>query len=827
MARGRVGLVAVAALVLPGCLDLGLPDVPADGGVPAQLDIVEPASDAVVPLTTLVSIEASSIHGIQAVTVGCGTGIVVAAWTLAPFSALVDLSPCQSSAGPADPQTGLSPLTLVATVVDGLGRAGTQSRNVKLDGRLASLRVEAPGTVTPHSSLEVKVTPDRPLSSTPTVQLEGQNPSSIQVVLDGGTQTVYLARFDDTPGLGTDALPPGTPVTFEELTETERPLRLTVDARSAENGNLTHLVLSLTLTRVAWDRPSAGRLGLAAAEAVSTADGVQVPLATDDLVPTPSSRWLPGLFLAGDGTFVAFDPGRLPGGLDGGYLARGMDASGRTLFSDPTGTALSFLPSSFSDVPMSFTVPFPLPTPLTRLGPALCPPDVLGGTPSAGCFTGAATQVLDCVAASGPVTGLGGTTSTLSLGSPSPGTTAGSGSAYLAPAGPGCGDLWAAGTLGGSFIFAGRADPDRPGCSFLGVRQLLPVGDGTFIAALDASCGGVADFPVVRADATGAIVAGYVFPRTAPAPVPIQPLAALADGSLVTMRNDPPSTVFELWQPGATVAASAALVPGLYAMVPGAEPRRPVNVSPRLDGSLSVLLSGGPNGTAVAHFGPGLTPRWLYFYPRPLAPSDAPRLIGAPELEDAYLLDARNQRVVSLRAGGVPPDGGASDAGVDGGVPDAGVDGGVPDAGAVISCVGPGFFAFYTFDTNAVVNGCTVTSFDTRVLGDAGVPKRYCLLSIQNYHYNNANGATPGFIGLFDVLADQAYPRGPFQSFHPSFGGGQYEWMIDFTADAGPQGPIVLDGVYQVTDSDPATWSGDPLAGDVCFTAVFVQEASP
>ena len=828
-ARNGAAWVVLAACGLVGCRNLDLPDVPADGGLLPHVAVLEPAKNQVISTLSLVQVDVQSVYPIRSVVLGCGQGLIVAAWASPPYGGFVDLSPCVPVAGPPDSQTGLRSLTLVVTVVDGLGRAQTASQDILLDARAVALRVDAPATVTPHSPLEVRVQADGPLSSAPTVQLDGQPPSRVLVDADAGTLPVYRIQYDDTPGLGADGLAPGAPVTFELLTETERSMRLVVDVRSAVNGNPTHVDTSVLLTRVTWDRPSAGRLALAAADPVATAEGIQAPLATDDLVPGPGSRWLPGLYTAPDGTFVPFDAAQLPGGLDGGYVARALDARGHTLFASDAGAALSFVPASLPGPPQAFTVPFALPGPLTRVGTALCPPDVLGGAVAGTCRTAPASQTLSCVGPGGPVAGISGNSATLSLGSPAAGVPRGSGgtpdggagAAYLAPAGPACGDLWAVGTLGGGFVFGARTDPDRAGCTFQDVLRLLPVGDGTFVVELAATCGAAPDFPIVRVDAKGTLLASYVTPRSAPAPAFVELVAALPDGSLVTIRNAPPSTVFERWLPGAAAPANAAAIPGLYALVPGAHAQAPGNVSPGNDGSLTVLLSGGPNGTAVAHFGPFLSARWLYFYPRTLVPTtDAPWLVGAPGLKDAYLLDPRNQRVLSLRSGDLPVDGGQPDAGP----PDAGPPDGGPDGGAT-QCLGPAFWAIDTFDTNAVVNGCIVPSFDTRALNDAGTP--WCLLNIQDYHYNDGAGATPGLIGLFDVLNDQTLSRGPWQSFHPSFGGGAFEWIIDLSADAGPQGPVILDGVYQVTDTDPTTWSSDPLAGGICFTAVQVQQAIP
>jgi hypothetical protein len=103
---------------------------------------------------------------------------------------------------------------------------------------------------------------------------------------DGGAP-FYDVTFLRTPGLGIDTYA-GDPyaVPFEVLTDVERSVSLTVDAR-ATSGNASHLEQGVLLSRVLWDRAVPGRIAISAADPVATAAGVQVPLATKDAVPGP------------------------------------------------------------------------------------------------------------------------------------------------------------------------------------------------------------------------------------------------------------------------------------------------------------------------------------------------------------------------------------------------------------------------------------------------------------------------------------------------------------------------------------------------------------
>jgi len=645
-ARATLGWV-LPVLALTGCLNLDLPDVN-DGGVPPSLKVVSPQSNALVSLQTLVSIESDSVEGISSVVVSCGSD-ALAGWAQPPFSGLVDLTRCQVAGQPTDAGPGIVAITLTVTSVSRTGQVATVNVPLQLDRAVPSLQVLYPPQAAPGSAIDVVVEPAELLAGPPSVQIEGLTPASVDTLTDGGPVPSYVAHFSRLPGLGTDTYDGGQPIPIEVLTETERPARLTVDAKSAANGNTAHLDLSLLLSRVTWDRPAPGRLALLASDAVATSAGVQLPLATDDLVPTPASRWIPGLLAAADGTFQAFDPALLPGGLDGGYQAVGFNALGFTVFA-AANTALWFPPA-----PSGAPAPVPFASgatqPLGRVASSVCLPPTISGTQVGSCFQAGSFESLTCATADGQVTSLPGfVTSPAAV--PEPGGTLGSGVIALSIASPGCTLPWALGTPGGQLVYGTTTDPDRPACSLLAVQQAFSVGDGSFVVSYAGSCGGVPDFPVVRVSSTGAFLSGYVYPRTAPAPTSLEGVAALPDGSWVTLRNAPPFTVFEQWLPGGTAPAATANIAGLYALVPGQTPAAPKNAVVRSDGALTVLLSGGPNGTAIMHFAPGLVPRWLYFYPRTLVPgTDAPQLVGTPGETTVYLLDPRNQRALALNTG--------------------------------------------------------------------------------------------------------------------------------------------------------------------------------
>jgi uncharacterized repeat protein (TIGR02543 family) len=131
-------------------------------------------------------------------------------------------------------------------------------------------------------------------------------------------------------------------------------------------------------------------------------------------------------------------------------------------------------------------------------------------------------------------------------------------------------------------------------------------------------------------------------------------------------------------------------------------------------------------------------------------------------------------------------------------------------------CVGTPFVLFSNWNTGAVANGGTEPTFDT-----GGTP--YCLVSLSDYHYNDGLGvASAGTIGL---LSETSPEVGPYQSLGSSPGGVP---NADWTATVGSESaPVVIDGAYACTDSDPLTWSQNAASGGQGFCSVTVQPAQP
>jgi hypothetical protein len=384
--RWRRVLLAASCLVLPACLDLELPNVPADGGVGPTLTIHSPLEGQTIPLNAPVSLDADSVNGVASVTVTCGgapsTGVFT--WNVPPYSGVVDFTRCTLvTSGVADSGVGQLQLTFIG--VDSMGHVSTKNLNVLLDTTTASLSAVLPERVSPLSRLDLSVGSDRPLLLPPTVRLAGREADGIvqRANPDGGSP-LYDVTFIRAPGIGIDNYG-GDPfnVPFEILVEVERSVSLTVDAR-ATNGNASHLEQGVLLSRVLWDRIVPGRIAIDAAEPVATARGIQVALAKNTTV-NATSDWLPGFFRASDGTYVPFDPNGIlvsgnplppppdpdAGGGPSGDAGTGSDAGNGGEGGTPDGGADAGLDAGLNDagpIPIDagfFRSPMGLPYALT------------------------------------------------------------------------------------------------------------------------------------------------------------------------------------------------------------------------------------------------------------------------------------------------------------------------------------------------------------------------------------------------------------------------------------------------------------------------------
>ena len=360
-----------------------------------------------------------------------------------------------------------------------------------------------------------------------------------------------------------------------------------------------------------------------------------------------------------DDAGVVIDPDAgIPFPDDAGYLAMDFDARGHTVFARGSRTSTDVLavgepgPGSPVSPAMVYTLPFPVTKPLTRVDDLLCLPDIFSGTNN-GCWLAPATESVLCFTPPTGVIGLTtGTSSTQDLGQPNLGGTAGAHGAartYLAPNdAPNCGPAWSFLAPGDFMALQQRTSTPFGPCTAQTVTRQLPIPDGSFAVAATLECGATTSIPgyvVVRVGPQGAITGTYFAKQDLVLPTPPPTvLGALADGRVVTMRNEPPFTTFEAWPPDGSPPTATAHVPGLYLYNGGGRQAADLNAAD--DGSLSVLLNSATLGDVVLHFGPGLQPRWLYRYPRIVQNSS---LVAGDDQGTVYYVDPLNNDIVALR----------------------------------------------------------------------------------------------------------------------------------------------------------------------------------
>ena len=351
--------------------------------------------------------------------------------------------------------------------------------------------------------------------------------------------------------------------------------------------------------------------------------------------------------------------------VDAGLVAMDFDARGRTVFVLPlvrrSGIVSLEEPDALTGIRAgtAYVLPGVLEKPMTRVDDLLCLPD-LSTSAGTGCQATPAFTGVACISApDGGISFALGTSSTLPLGAADAGSTAGAlGAArtYLEPNDEptACGQAWTAFDLkSNAAVFQDRFDPAFGGgfCHAVSVSRLFPVPDGGFVVSVTVDCGAgvpVIAYVVLKVGSDGTIQGSYVNKQGVAGPTQPGVLTALADGSVVTMRNDPPNTTFDLWPLNASVPSATAHVPGLYVYRP-IPARLGANVQTGTDGSFTVLLSSASLGDVVLHVGPGLTPRWIYRYPRVALPSPASTLISSPGLGSVYYVDPTNNDIVSLK----------------------------------------------------------------------------------------------------------------------------------------------------------------------------------
>ncbi len=130
------------------------------------------------------------------------------------------------------------------------------------------------------------------------------------------------------------------------------------------------------------------------------------------------------------------------------------------------------------------------------------------------------------------------------------------------------------------------------------------------------------------------------------------------------------------------------------------------------------------------------------------------------------------------------------------------------------TCIGNQIKLFDNWTRGAVLNGGAAPTFSTN-------GQTYCLDEVDDYHWNNGNGKVPGTIGLTSVCEFNCSVIGPY----PAVGSPGQNNAPNVNWSMKPPVQIVLQGNYSVTDSDPSTWSYDPLVSTLGFSKVFVHQA--
>jgi PKD repeat protein len=134
-----------------------------------------------------------------------------------------------------------------------------------------------------------------------------------------------------------------------------------------------------------------------------------------------------------------------------------------------------------------------------------------------------------------------------------------------------------------------------------------------------------------------------------------------------------------------------------------------------------------------------------------------------------------------------------------------------PPPPATYKCSGGQIKLFDSSNGGGVLNGAKPPSFSTK-------GKAYCLVSIVTYHWNNAKGKKPGTLGLTGSST-----AGPFAATGSAGQGGAPN--VNWTANVPQTKPVVINGNYSCSDSDPASWSQNPQSGGKGFCTVYVTNA--
>jgi len=135
-------------------------------------------------------------------------------------------------------------------------------------------------------------------------------------------------------------------------------------------------------------------------------------------------------------------------------------------------------------------------------------------------------------------------------------------------------------------------------------------------------------------------------------------------------------------------------------------------------------------------------------------------------------------------------------------------------------CQGDQFTLFSNANAEAVSNGGSDPTFSTH-------GKAYCLMYVQTYHWNKGAGSPPGTVGVVRLSGPAKIPKYiaslPAKTSKGQNGAPNVNWFATVSIAK----PVILDGTYACTDSDPSTWSSDKASGGGGFCLVYADLAMP
>jgi hypothetical protein len=133
------------------------------------------------------------------------------------------------------------------------------------------------------------------------------------------------------------------------------------------------------------------------------------------------------------------------------------------------------------------------------------------------------------------------------------------------------------------------------------------------------------------------------------------------------------------------------------------------------------------------------------------------------------------------------------------------------------SCTGTPTVLFSNSNGNEVLGGGSQPSFSTN-------GQSYCLISISTYHWNSGLGAAPGTIGLESETGTIGPWPATGSTGSPSNVYPQGVPNANWTATpSSAKQPVIINGTYSCSDSDPASWAQDGASSGAGFCTVTVE----